>query len=86
MISEGKLGNALYALQGVLVKARQMVCSGASAATIADILDSAEMLPRLISSKADETDRYRRYLSSIAHSHKCAFVLERFDEPIPSAW
>jgi len=86
MITPDKLPNALYALQGVLIKARQMAYNGAPGTTIADILDSAETLPRFIASGTDETEKFRRCLASIAERHKCAFVLQYFDEPAPPKW
>lgn len=86
MITSSKLPNALYALQGVLIKAREMAYKGDSTATIAAILDSAEMLPRFIASETNDTDQFRRYLVSISEKHKCAFVLQRFDEPAPAKW
>jgi small-conductance mechanosensitive channel len=86
MITSSKLPNALYALQGVLIKRRQMAHKGAPATTIAQILDSAEMLPRLIASETDETDQFRRYLVNISEKHECAFILQRFDEPAPPKW
>jgi len=86
MIPPNQLPSALYALQGVLIKARQMAYCGAPSMEIADILDSAENLPRLIASETDETDRFRRCLVAIAEKHKCAFILQRFDEPGPLSW
>jgi hypothetical protein len=86
MIAQNKLPNALHALHGVLIKARQMAYSGVPSATIADLLDSAEMLPRLIASEKDETHEFRRYLAAIAEKHKCAFILNYFDELTPPNW
>jgi hypothetical protein len=86
MIPPNQLPGALHALQGVLIKARQMAYRGAPSMEIADILDSAEYLPRLIASEANETDQFRRCLAAIAEKHKCAFLLQRFDEPAPLNW
>jgi hypothetical protein len=86
MIRPSKLPNALYALQGVLVRAREMAYKGTSGEELADLLDTAEMLPRFIASEADETDKFRQYLEEIARKHKCAFVVQHFDEPIPPKW
>jgi hypothetical protein len=78
--------NALYALQGVLIHARAMAYKSAAGSELGDLLDTAEMLPRYIASDSDETESFRRYLAEIAAKHKCAFVLERFDEPMPQRW
>lgn len=86
MIKPEKLSNALYALQAVLIKARSMAYSGAPGQQIADLLDAAEMLPRLIANETDETENFRRYLVQIGEKHKCAFVVQHFDEPIPPKW
>jgi hypothetical protein len=86
MISLDKLPGALYSLHGVLVMARQMAYTGSPGAAIADILDTAEMLPRLIACETNETDQFRRYLDHIAEKYKRAFVLQYFDEPAPPNW
>jgi hypothetical protein len=86
MIKPEKLPNALYALQGVLVRARAIAYEGTPVRELADILDTVEMLPRFIASEKDETDTFRQYLEQIAEKHKCAFVLQRFDEPAPPQW
>lgn len=84
MIRPEKMRNALYALQGVLVQARDMAFRGAPG--LADLLDTAELLPCFIASDADETDKYRQYLVEIARKHKCGYVLQRFDERVPEQW
>jgi hypothetical protein len=86
MIAPNKLQNALRALHGVLIVARQMAYTKAPGAAMADILDSVEILPSLIASEMDETDQFRLYLASIAEKHKCVFVLQYFDEPVPPNW
>jgi hypothetical protein len=86
MIKPEKMPNAVYALQSVLIKAREMAYQSASARDLGGILDYAEMLPRFIASEEDETDKFREYLAEIADGYKCAFVLQRFDEPAPPKW
>ncbi len=86
MIRVEKLPNALYALQGVLIRARSMAYEGAPGREIADLLDTAEMLPRFIASETDETENFRQYLAEIAEKHKCGFVLQHFDESAPLNW
>jgi len=76
MIKPDKLSNALYALQGVLIRGRTMAYNGAPARDLADLLDAAETLPRFIASPTDETEKFRLCLASIAERHKCAFVLQ----------
>jgi hypothetical protein len=84
MIKSEKLPNALYALQGVLIRARTMASN--SSVGLLDLLDYAEMLPRFIASEADETDKFREYLFEIAEQYNCMFVLERFDDLVPPKW
>ena len=86
MIRPEKLPNALYALHGVLIRARKMAYDGAPGSELADLLDAAEILPRFIASETDETDKFRQYLGHIAGKHKCLFVLQYFDEPAPPEW
>jgi hypothetical protein len=86
MIKSEKLPGALYALHGVLIQARTMAYGGVPTAALADILDDAELLPRLLASQADETDKFREYLEEIAKKHHAMFVVQRFDEPTPHAW
>ena len=86
MIKPEKVPNALYALQGVLIHARMMAYEGAPHKKLAGILDAAEILPRLIASDEDETERFRRYVEGISIDYKWANILVRFDEPVPPAW
>ncbi len=86
MIRPEKLPNAYYALHGIIIRARAMANERASGNDLADLLDAAEMLPRLIASERDETDTFRQYLAEIASKRRCAFVLQRFDEPAPKMW
>jgi hypothetical protein len=97
MAIHGRLENALYALQGLLICARSMAYDLADeridankpskAKELADLLDTAEYLPRLIANDADETDNFRGHLASAAHRFRCShLVLDRFDNPIPPKW
>ena len=86
MINAEKFPGALYALNGVLVQARTMAYEGASNDDLADILDAAEALPRLIASEVDETDKFHRNIKDIATRHRCDFILKRFDEASPRTW
>ena len=86
MIDPTKLPNALYALQAVLVRARAMANEPNKREELVDLLDYAEYLPCLIAKQTDETDRFRANLEEISNRHQCAFVLQRFDEPVPPTW
>jgi hypothetical protein len=86
VIKPDKVNNALYALQGVLVQARFMAHQGESHHKLAEILDAAEYLPFLIVNKTDETDHFRGCIADIATKFKCAYVLNKFDEPTPPGW
>ena len=86
MIAPNKLNNALYALQGVLIRARSFAAEANKAKDLAALLDYAENLPRLIARKEDETENFRIILQEVAQRYQCAFVLQRFDEPISSEW
>lgn len=91
-----KLENALYALQGVLIFARSLAYDLATecatdkdrkkAKDIADLLDVAEYLPRLIAKDPEETDNFRGHLAETAQRYPCEFILQRFDDPIPCKW
>jgi hypothetical protein len=86
MISSHKLPNALYALQGILICARSLANEPARTNELAELLDYAEHLPRLIAKPGDETDSFRIVLEEVADRYQCPFVLQRFDEPAPSNW
>jgi hypothetical protein len=86
MIAPEKLHNAYYALQAVLVQARFLAYKPENAKQVAGLLDYAEYLPWLMACKSDETARFRANLEEVATRYKCAYILQRFDEPVPSAW
>lgn len=86
MIRPDKRQNALYALQGLLIKARDLVHSSASGKEVAGILDYAEDIPRLLAVESDETERLRAIFSEVATRFQCPFVLSRFDDPSPKEW
>jgi hypothetical protein len=87
MIVPDKLHNALYALQGVLIRTRSLAMAETTARKdLASILDYAEHLPRLIASQTDQTTSFREILVDVADRYQCPFVLQRFDEQVPSNW
>jgi hypothetical protein len=65
MVSPEKLNNALFALHRILVEARAMTATG-DARALAEVLDWAEPLPRMIGSKReDQTEEFRQYIEAI---------------------
>jgi hypothetical protein len=80
MIADGRLNDALYALNAVLVQARFMAFEQRPHEIIAQVLDEAELLPMLIARKDDTTDEFRAHLEElirIDEAFSCA--LQRFD-------
>jgi hypothetical protein len=69
----------LLALQGVLVRAREMAHDAAP--DLAQLLDDAEYPPTFIADPADQTAVFRGNLAQIAARFRCAYVLEAFDRP-----
>lgn len=86
MIAPEKLPNALYALQGIIIRARTMANESGKAKELAALLDYAEYLPSLIAKQADETATFRATLEEVGGRYQCGFVLQRFDEPVPLDW
>jgi hypothetical protein len=86
MIRPEKLLHALQGLHDLMVWGRWMAYRDAPHGEIADLLDWGEILPGLIASPDDETDRFRSYLEHIANRHSCARLLQRFDDPAPPRW
>ena len=88
MVQPEKIDNALYALHLVLVRARFMAQHEEPPQELAKLLDYAEMLPRLLATKEDMTEKYREYLQGVVESFPvCRYILEKFDEPsAPPTW
>lgn len=87
MIRADKLGHALYALNGLLVLARHMAYSGRPGGEIADVLDVAEYLPRLMADGGDKTDEFHRQLTWLAEKYaEFSIVVQRFEGPLPERW
>jgi hypothetical protein len=86
MISSEKLPSAYYALNGVLITARQFAEMDGTCDRLRMILDYAEELPRLLAAQEDETEAFRATLVEVAERFQCAFLLQRFDDPPPSKW
>lgn len=86
MITPEKCSNAFYALQGILIRARSLALDPEQAITVAELLDYAENLPRLMASQSEETSNFRAILAEVAERYQCAFILQRFDDLIPAVW
>lgn len=86
MVSKDKLPNALRSLNHVLVLTRAMAYEGADHRDIADALDIAEYLPRLLASAEDQTDTFRACLTDLGNRWP-AFnaAVEYFDGPTINA-
>ncbi len=86
MITPEKLRNAFYAMQALLIHARFLAYKPDKAKQVVDMLDSAEYLPWLMACQSDETVRFREVLESVSKRYGCAYILQRFDDPVPAAF
>ena len=92
MVRTNKNESALYALQGVLICARDLALrcaregSSNDLQTLVEMLDRAEYLPFLLASADDQTVQFRGILREIARRHGGDFILRRFDEAAPVGW
>ncbi|HKD79395.1 MAG TPA: hypothetical protein VKH81_06845 [Candidatus Angelobacter sp.] len=86
MIAPEKVRNAFYALQAILTHARFLAAKSDQAKQVVGLLDSAEYLPGLMASQSDETVRFREVLLDVAKRYRCAYIVQCFDDPVPSAW
>ena len=66
MLRADKVQNGLCALSRVLVLARTMAYDQAKPGDMAEILDVAEYLPRLLAAEDDQTDAFREQLVGLA--------------------
>ena len=66
MVNPEKRDQALQALHRVLTGARKMALEGQPGPRIAEVLDWAELLPRLLALNDDRTVEYRNALEAIA--------------------
>jgi hypothetical protein len=83
MIRPEKLAASLYALNGLLVSARTMAYKKEDHARVAELLDTAEILPMLIRDKEDKTDFFRSMLVECSQCFpETMFALQRFDEKL----
>jgi hypothetical protein len=87
MVQRDKLNNALAALNAVLVTARTMAYEQRAHADIANVLDAAEYLPRLLADLEDQTDSFREtILGLVKLDPGFNFALERFDNQGLGRW
>jgi len=89
MIRQERVNNALYAIHQVLIRARWLAyqdMAGGKNTALADLLDSAELLPALIAGQEDNTEVFRRQLEGIAAKSGYVAPLEAFDFNIPFNW
>lgn len=88
MIQHPRQGNALYALNTVLVLARQMSYEEKEHSIIADVLDVAEYLVKLIAQPEDCTNEFGEQLNTLARKYKeFRLAAERFEKDnLPVLW
>ncbi len=80
MIAQDKMKPALFALNAVLVHARTMAFEEAPHATLAKVLDIAEVLPMLVARPDDTTREFRLHLESLVSiDERFSSALRRFD-------
>jgi hypothetical protein len=84
MIPASKVPAALYAIQTVLVKGRCLAAEGADHDQLFKLLDWAEVLPSLITFRAeDTTEEFRQLLAAIGEDFPdCPGILTNFDQGI----
>lgn len=86
MIPPERTGSALYALNSVLTRARADAYH-AGVKDVADVLDVAEYLVRLLAIDLDATEDFRAHLVSIAQKHpEYGIAVDRFDRTPPDRW
>jgi hypothetical protein len=87
MIPDGKMNNALAALNAVLVTARKLAYDQRAHQQIAEVLDAAEYLPRLLADEEDQTAAFRETLVGLTILDPgFNFAIERFDNEHLGRW
>lgn len=87
MVRADKLQSALYALNAVLVVAREMAYEAKPTGDIARVLDIAEYLPALLARPDDRTDEYLAHLVDLANQNDAfRLAVKRFEQAAPSTW
>lgn len=87
MIEPTRMNNALAAVNAVLVATRAMAYEKRSHEELAEILDVAEYLPRLLADPEDKTAEFREQIAGLATKYPSfTFAVERFDNPDLGRW
>jgi len=87
MIRKGKWQNALAALNSILVMARVMAYEKRSHEELAQVLDAAEYLPRLLAVSTDETDMFRATIVDLIRiDERFNVAVEKFDNVELGSW
>ena len=86
MIRHDKYHCSLYALHGVMIKARDLAYQSQDNEKLAKLLDYAEHLPRLIASEEDCTNIFANTIEQIAKEFQADFVLDRYNQKAPKTW
>lgn len=87
MIDPDKYDHALRAIHRVLVEARLMAYQGEDSARIAEVLDWAELLPKLIAVPENKTAEFRETLVAIVERRpEFRPSLRVFDNPERTRW
>ena len=87
MIDPEKSDQALQALHRVLVETRLMALDGEPTSDIAEVLDWAELLPRLIATEGDKTEEFRDTLEAIVEKNsRFTHAVRAFARPQPVRW
>jgi hypothetical protein len=87
VIRTEKSQNALAALNAVLVAIRKLAYDRSSHEAIAEALDSAEYLPRLIAEAEDASEEFRQVLVGLAQADpRFNSALERYDNDALGKW
>ena len=85
MIDDNRLGNALYALQGLILKAKMWAYEGVDSDRIARLLEQAEHVPSLIARNDHTRDTFLRFLERVSSDFDCPGVVDRFHRT-PERW
>lgn len=81
------MNNALAALNAVLVTARKLAYDQRPHQELAEALDAAEYLPRLLADEEDRTDAFRETLIGLTTVDAgFNFAVERFDNEGLGRW
>ena len=81
MVRAGKHKGALRALHAIFVQLRTLAYEHADHERLAEALDDAELLPMLMASDDDQTERFRDTLAALAERDRgFSLALQYFDD------